>query len=558
MMLTNLEITNFGLIDRLELEFKPGLTVFTGETGAGKTIIINALQVALGGRAYGEYIKSGEDKAVVQAVFETGSLYDIKKKLAANGFEDEDDVLILTRQLSRSGRNICRINGQITTLQLYKQIGEYLMDMHIQHEQQSLLNKSTHRELLDRFGGSNLLELKNKTAELFVKWKSVAKELEHIQEYSKARMRQADILRFQIDEIKSFSLAEDEEEQLLFERKLLVNAEKIMHYVQSTHKSLYSTEDDFLAAVDLLGQAMDSLEQLSNIDSSVKPLYETIASAFYQVQDVSMELVNYRDNVEFHPERLEEIEYRLNEISKLKSKYGDSVGEILDFMNKAEKQLEEIMNTETKEQDLKIKKEELKNKYNEAAAELSRIRHEVSLKLKIELEAVLKELEMQDVKIEIKMEDCEPCQHGTEDIEFLLSVNKGEPPRSIAKIASGGELSRIILAFKTVLAVVDYIPSLVFDEVDTGIGGKTLIAVAKKLKHLSEHRQILVVTHAAPIAALAENHYFVHKQTINGKTYSRIKELFGEHKIVEIARMLGGRKSSKAVLEHAKQLINLN
>lgn len=554
-MLLSLEITNFGLIEHLELQFKPGLTVLTGETGAGKSIVIEALQVALGGRAYGEYIKSGAEKALVQAIFELKNLPDLEKKLSDFGLECEDGLLILTRQLSRSGRNICRINGQVTTLQQFKQIGSYLLDMHGQHDQQSLLNPSRHMDLLDRFGGDKLLDIKEKVAGLYAMWQSAKRKLDKIRLDFRERARQAEMLRFQVEEIDTASLSENEEEILIAEKTRLANAEKIVQLAQAGYAALYAGENRMPSAVDQLGRAVEYLEKLKELDDSLVPLLETVSSAFYQVQEAARELVSYRDGIEFQPERLEEIERRLSEISRLKAKYGDSITEILAYRNAAAAQLEELDNSEVREKTLEKEVKELEDSYKEMATKLSSLRKDAAQKLKKAVEKELKDLEMQGVTMDVKISPSTPGPHGLEDIEFLISTNTGEPPKPLAKIASGGELSRIMLAFKSILAAVDQIPSLVFDEVDTGIGGKTLQAVARKLEELSQHRQTIVITHAAPIAASADTHYYVYKQSVNGKTITQISLLEEENRIQELARMLGGKEISRPVLEHARQLL---
>lgn len=554
-MLLNLEITNFGLIDHLELIFKPGLTVLTGETGAGKSIIIDALQVALGGRAYGEYIKSGAEKALVQAVFEPVNLPELEKLLADSGFEYEDGILILTRQITRSGRNTCRINGRVTTLQLFKQVGNYLLDMHGQHEQQSLLNPSKHVELLDRFSGEQLLRIKEAVTESYKKWQLVKGKLERVKAGRQERARQIDMLRYQIKEIDAASLKENEEENLLAEKKYAANAETIAQLSQAGYVALYAGEKGVPAAVDQLGRAVESLEKLTEFDESLCPLLETVSSALYQVQEASRDLVSYRDSIDFQPGRLEEIEGRLNEIARLKTKYGDSVGKILAYREEAAVQLEELENSEITQETLEKESSDLKRLYLEMAEKLSGLRHEAAAELKSAVERELHHLEMKGVSLDIKFLPVDPGPHGVENIEFQISTNPGEPPKPLAKIASGGELSRIMLAFKCILASADQIPTLVFDEVDAGIGGKTLQAVARKLEQLSQVRQTIVVTHAPVIAALSDTHYHVYKKSLEGKTSTRIAMLEGEEKIYELARMLGGKEISRPVLDHARQLL---
>jgi len=554
-MILSLEITNFGLIEGLKLPLKPGLTVLTGDTGAGKSIIIDALLVALGGRAYGEYIQSGKEKALVQAVFEIGNLPDLIEVLESAGLEPEDDYLILTRQLSRSGRNFCRVNGQVTTLQLYKQVGNFLLDLHGQHEQQSLLNTGRHMELLDRFSGEKLLDTKAKVKKIFREWQSAKQKLDEIRTNRRERVRKKDMLRFQVEEIDSALLKENEEEDLIAEKARVANAETIAQLAQSGYEALYGGDSHAPAAVDQLGKAVVSLEKLKEFDVGIESLLEAVSSAMYQVEEAARDLTFYRDNVEFQPGRLDEIENRLSEISRLKLKYGEYVTKILSYRDYAIAELEELDNSEEMESTLDQECLELEQSYKKLAHQLTECRVNATHKLKSAVEKELHDLEMKGVLLEAKLTPSEQGPHGAEEVEFVISTNPGEPPKPLAKVASGGELSRIMLAFKNILASVDQIPSLVFDEVDTGIGGKTLQAVARKLEDLSHYRQTMVVTHAPTIAALADTHFHVHKYFDADQTSIGITLLKGEDRVKELARMLGGKEMSQPVLQHARQLL---
>ncbi len=554
-MILSLEITNFGLIEGLKLPLKPGLTVLTGETGAGKSIIIDALQVALGGRAYGEYIQSGKEKALVQAVFEIGNLPDLREVLESTGLEPEDDYLILTRQLSRSGRNFCRVNGQVTTLQLYKQVGNFLLDLHGQHEQQSLLNTGKHMELLDRFSGEKLLDTKAEVKKIFRGWQSAKQRLDEIRANRRERVRKADMLRFQVEEIDSALLKENEEEDLIAEKNCVANAETIAQLAQSGYVALYAGESYAPSAVDQLGKAVVSLDKLKEFDAGIEPLLEAVSSALYQVEEAARDLASYRDNVEFQPGRLDQIENRLSEISRLKLKYGESVAKILSYKDCAVAELEELDNSEEMESDLNQECLKFGQSYEKYANQLTELRVNAANKLKSAVEKELHDLEMKGVLLEARLMPSEQGPHGVEEVEFVISTNPGEPPKPLAKVASGGELSRIMLAFKNIFASVDQIPSLVFDEVDTGIGGKTLQAVARKLEDLSHYRQTMVVTHAPTIAALADTHFHVHKHSEADQTSIGITLLRGQDRVKELARMLGGKEMSQTVLQHARQLL---
>lgn len=550
----SLEITKFGLIDYLALDFKPGFTVFTGETGAGKSIIINALQVALGGRAYSEYIKSDAEKALIQAIFEPGDVPGLEKFLFDSGLEYADGQLIFTRQLARSGRNICRINGQVITLQLYKQVSNYLLDMHGQHEQQSLLHVQNHMELLDRFGDDLILETKKEVAGLYKKWRLLHQRLEELHSDRQKRARQMDMFHYQIEEIDQAGLFAGEEEDLVAEKLYAANIETIVQLSQTAYAALYDGERGSASAVDQLGKAVEHIEKLVEFDQKLSPMLEMASSALYQLQEVSRELVSYRDGVDFQPGRLEEIETRLYEMARLKSKYGDSVEKILAYREQASSQLKQLEDSENTEEVLAEENNVLKSAYFEKAQILTGLRRSAAKKLKDAVEKELGDLGMKNVALDVKFMPAGPGPAGVENIEFRISANPGEPPKALAKIASGGELSRLMLAFKYILAAADQIYTLVFDEVDAGIGGETLQAVALKLERLSKMRQVIVVTHAAGIAALSDDHYLVHKESAADQTRVSISMLHGEKRIDELVRMLGGTEISTSVIDHARQL----
>ncbi|AEG15484.1 DNA repair protein RecN [Desulfofundulus kuznetsovii DSM 6115] len=554
-MLVSLDIQDFGLIDRQTIEFTHGLNVLTGETGAGKSIIVEALQVALGGRAWAEFIRTGKERARVAAVFEIHPLAVLKEKLKAWGIPlEEDGMLIMSRELVRSGRNICRLNGQVVALSVYREAGQHLVDIHGQHESQSLFNPDRHRDLLDRFGG--LWSLRQEVAEIYHRWRELTSQLEELRHGARDRLHRLDMLTYQVQEIDRARLLPGEEEALTQERNRLANAEKIAALAGRCYQALHGGEEGIPAVMDLLGRACRDLEELSRLDPELLSLASTLESVLYQVEDVARELARYRDGVEFNPGRLQEVEERLSRIRDLKRKYGDSVEEILRYREEAAAELEKLAfseeNAAALEEEIKLWEE----RWQQKALDLSRARREHARKLEEAVARELADLEMGKVEFQVLFEDLTGASAaGRERVEFLISPNPGEPLRPLAKIASGGELSRVMLAMRAILAAVDELPTLVFDEVDAGIGGRTLVAVAEKLADIAGHRQVICVTHAPQIASFARTHFSISKEVRAGQTTTRVRRLDEEGRLAELARMLGGREADGLARDHARHLL---
>ncbi|RKO66780.1 DNA repair protein RecN [Desulfofundulus salinus] len=554
-MLVSLDIQDFGLIDRQTIEFTPGLNVLTGETGAGKSIVVEALQVALGGRAWAEFIRTGKERARVAAVFEVHPLAVLKEKLKAWGIPLEDDgILVMARELARSGRNICRLNGQVVALSVYREAGQHLVDIHGQHESQSLFNPDHHRDLLDRFGG--LWSLRQEVAEIYHRWRDLTSQLEELRHGARDRLHRLDMLTYQVQEIDRARLLPEEEEALTQERNRLANAEKIAALAGRCYQALHGGEEGIPAVMDLLGRACRDLEELSRLDPDLSSLASSLDGVLYQVEDVARELARYRDGVEFNPSRLQEVEERLSRIRDLKRKYGDSVEEILRYREEAAAELELLAsseeNTAALEDEIKLWEE----RWQQKALDLSRARREHARKLEEAVARELADLEMGNVEFQVLFEDLsQPSATGRERVEFLISPNPGEPLRPLARIASGGELSRVMLAMRAILATVDELPTLVFDEVDAGIGGRTLVAVAEKLADIAGHRQVVCVTHAAQIASFARTHFSISKEVRAGQTTTRVRRLDEEGRLAELARMLGGREADGLARDHARHLL---
>lgn len=556
-MLSSISIKNFGLIEQVKIDFQDGLNVLTGETGAGKTIIIDALQLALGGRANTGQIRSGAEKAMLEVAFDPDKNELLEQLLNNQGIElCQEDYLVLSREIARSGKNICRVNGQMVPLAFYKQIGKSIADLHVQHEQTSLLNQEKHRELLDQFGGAHLVNLLGQVRTAYQNWHKALSHLEKLRREAGDRTRRADTLRYQIEEIQKANLEPGEEEALIREKSILVNAEKISLLADEAYSLLYDGKDGQSSALDLLARVSENIKSLVNYDSEAKNMLVALESALYQAEDTARDLSAYRDTVEYSPQRLEMVEERLNQIKILKKKYAGDIPSILEFLHNAATELQNLLYIDEESANSERELEVLAAVYNDLAQVLSSERRQAALLLEEKVGSELASLEMGKVLLSVDFTPITaPSPEGQEQIEFLISTNPGEPLKPLAKIASGGEMSRIMLALKTLLAQTDDKPVLVFDEVDTGIGGRALQAVAEKLSQLGDYCQVICVTHSAQVAAHARAHYRIHKEFDGLRTVTRVKPLDREERVEEMARMLGGKEVTDITRQHANQML---
>ncbi|KJS17451.1 MAG: hypothetical protein VR69_04925 [Peptococcaceae bacterium BRH_c4b] len=556
-MLINLFVKDFGLIEQTEISFGMGFNVLTGETGAGKSIILEALQVVLGGRASGDYIRTGSDRAIIQSTFDISGLSQVVEKLNGAGMiPDEDGMLLLSREINSSGRNICRVNGQIAPLAQYRLIGGLLVDMQGQHEQHTLLHAEHQLDLLDSFGGAGQRDALEQLASTYRLWKNIGNELSACQSRIAGMERRLEFIKYQLEEIDSANLSPGEYEELSRERSILANAEKIKRLTAECHAVLHSGEGGIVPAVDLLARACRAVEQLAGMDAGLVSLKDTLAGCLYQVEDVARELSGYLDSLDFNPARLEAAESRLAKIESLVKKYGGSVEEAIKYRSEIAAEMDDCENSGEKIALLEREKAACLDQWSKAADMLTKMRQNTAQQLEKAVAGELAELEMAKVKFRVEFSNTvEISEKGRERVEYNISPNPGESLRPLARIASGGELSRIMLALKTILAENEDVPTLVFDEVESGIGGRALQAVAEKLAALGRKRQVICVTHAAAVAARADIHYHIYKEEYLERTVTRVKGLTGEERVEELARMLGGRDYEGVAMEHARQMI---
>lgn len=563
-MLQRLEIQNIAIIDRVGIELGEGLNVLTGETGAGKSIIIDSINAVLGERLSKELIRTGRDKAVVEAVFnvERDRLSDLFENFGVEW--EEDDTLIISREFSTSGKNTCRINGKIATVSMLKQMGERLIDVHGQHDNQSLLRIDSHIDLMDSFADARLQSLKEEFLGHLEVYRQIKNRLKSLYGDKNKRERKIDILKFQIDEIKKAKLKPGEEEELERQKEVLVNYEKIISTLSKSYELLDTGGKLEVSALDKINESVSDLGEIERFDDKYSALKKRLEAVSYELDDIVSEIRGLRDDVEYDPGLLEQIEERLDLLYKLKKKYGDSIEEILEYQKKMRQELDEIINNEEiiikLNEDLSTKDEQL---YNTAKAINSeRIKAAKLLEDKIGVE--LKDLEMKSARLKVNIEfddskekgERKYNQNGLDKVEFMISTNVGEPLKPLSKIASGGEMSRIMLAIKTILANVDKMPTMIFDEIDIGISGIAAQKVGEKLCYISKNHQVISVTHLAQIACMADNNYYIDKKTKDGNTETVVNKLDEKGVKNEIARILGGANISEITMKHAEEMLN--
>lgn len=548
-MLTDLTIKNVAIIDSLHISLHPGLTVLTGETGAGKSIIIDAVGLIMGGRASTDLIRSGEEEAQVEALFDITGRDDISGALDSAGIDSGGELLI-RRTVARSGRNRIFINGTLATAAQLSEIAPRLINIYGQHDSQTLLKPDNHLRLLDSYAG--LTPLRREYAGLFEQLAACSRKLDELEQLEREAARRLDLLTFQQDEITAADLQPSEEAILEEQRRILAGAEKLGQASGEAFMRLYGEDDALLGQLRRIGQR---IREAAAIDHSLSPVAESIDSAFLQLEDAAMSLRDYGSRLECDPSSLQRTDDRLDLINRLKRKYGATVEEIIEFGRTVGEEIDRIRSIAHDRTALCAEHESLKSRMGETGRHLSESRLTAAPKLARELESEMHQLAMGGAAIEVMLELWpEARASGLERVELLFSPNPGEQARPLAKIASGGELSRLMLAFKQVLPERD-VPTLVFDEVDTGISGATSGVVGKKLRKVAEDQQVLCITHLPQVAACADGHLKVSKLHSNGRTVTTVTTLSAPERIHEVARMMAGENITDSALNHAEELI---
>lgn len=551
-MITELYMENIALIDQLRLTFSPRLNILTGETGAGKSVILRSLGLVLGERASSNIVRQRQDQAVAQISTDPEPLtFQQMRQVMGDVNLDPEEYPTLHRQVSKSGRSRSNINGNVVNLNQLKLIGDLLVDIHGQHQHQSLFQKELHHQILDDFGG--LTPLRQQVADPYEELLRLKRQIAKLSQSYQQLESEKELLAFQVEDIETAELEVGEEERLQNERKRLANAQQLYELSDEIYSGLYRGQIES-SVLDTLKGLNKSFSKLLTIDDSVEETSRRLESALYEIEDLAHEVRNYRDQVEFLPGQLDKIEDRLGTINRLKQKYGATIQQILDHYQTAVEKLEKIELSSDQIQDLQEQSETTQKLAQDRAQKLSTQRRTIARKLERLIQKELHTLSMEKSQFRIAQRQIALGSSGIDEIEFLISTNVGSELKPLTQIASGGEISRVMLALKSVLAQTDLIPTLVFDEIDAGIGGHTANVVGQKLKDLSQFRQLICITHLPQIASLADKHFRVEKKIVGNQTLISAKELTMDERIEEIARMQGGRDTQTAIA-HAKELL---
>jgi DNA repair protein RecN (Recombination protein N) len=552
-MLRTLSIRNFAIIDRLDLDFGPGFNVLTGETGAGKSILMDALNLLLGSRSGAEMVRGGSEKAIVDAVFDLSKSPDVRQVVAAQGFDLDNDELLLSREVSSAGKSTARVSGRPATIAQLREIGDFLMDLHGQHEHQALLAVARHLDMLDAWGGRDFQTLRAEAAEAYHLAQRLRKERQDLEKDARERAHLLDLYRFQVTEISEAELRAGEDEELDLEYRRISNAQKLLDSAAATVTAIGGGDES--GALDALASAVRGLEDAAQLDETLEPIVEAIRSATFELSEAARDLGRYQDEIEVDPERAEQIEERIEQIRTLKRKYGDTIEEILAFGEETAARLESLSNSEERSANLDKEIAKAEKRLADVCGKLTGLRCKAARDFEKIAQSELRELGMEKTRFEVQITQAEPTPKGADRVEFQIAVNPGEPLRPLAKVASGGEISRVTLAIKSAMAMQDALPTMVFDEIDIGIGGRTASVIADKLSRLAAATQILCITHLAQIASRGTTHFAIEKQTAGARTRVSVAKLDPEQRVAEIARMIGGAAVTDAVLQHSREML---
>ncbi|WP_062356008.1 DNA repair protein RecN [Bacillus kwashiorkori] len=554
-MLAELSIKNFAIIDEIHISFDSGFIVLTGETGAGKSILIDAIQLLVGGRGSSDFVRHGTDKAEIEGLFLVEENHPSLNKLSEFGIESEEGMVVIRRDIFQNGKSTCRINGKLVTISILREVGRTLVDIHGQHEHQELLDERSHIKLLDEFGGVNLKLALKEYQDLYHEYEKIKRDFKRLTENEQEMAQRLDLLKFQLEEITKANLQLNEDELLLAEKKKYSNYEKLFTFLSTSYEALQGEQK----GLDWISLVQANLESAAAVDEEYQSIYEQVANCFYQLEDILHVLRNELDNLEYNPDRLMEVDNRLMEINQLKRKYGQTIEEILEYGAKIEEEVETIENRESYVSQLDSKLRSVEKDLIIEAENLTSIRKKTAITLTTAIQQELKSLYMDKTVFEVFFaKDVKQFKYdGMDQIQFLISTNPGEPLKPLSKVASGGELSRIMLALKAIFSKHQGVTSIIFDEVDTGVSGKVAQAIGEKIYQISLGSQVLSITHLPQVAAIGDIHYFIAKTVENERTITTITTLTEAGRIKEIARMISGAKITASTESHAKEMLDL-
>ena len=562
-MLLELSIRNFAIISSLNVSFHKGLNVLTGETGAGKSIVIDAISLLIGGRASADYVRHGENKAEIEGLFDMSSHASLQALCAQWDIESEDGTLILRRDIHRQGKNVCRVNGKLVPLSILRQIGQSLVDIHGQHEHHSLLRQEQYIPLLDAYGKKDIEPDRSKYEQLFNEFTRLTQEIKRLSDSEQQIAQRIDLLRFQMNEIAAAELKAGEDQQLEQEKKKRLHAQKLYEGMETAYQALHGEG----RALESLSVVLDQLEELTAVDTSLQPFLDKVRDMYFELEDMSRTFGEYKEHIEFDPQHINHIENRLVQIDQLKRKYGASVEDILAYADKIKGELDDLVHKDERVDALREQQKALLADLIRQAARLTEQRRKVARHLVKHIHKELKDLYMDQTVVNIAVEPLangQEIEHegrkrfinkqGWDEVKILISANPGEPLKPLSKTASGGELSRFMLSLKTVFSRVEPVATMIFDEVDTGVSGRVAGAMAEKLLAISRDQQVLCITHQPQVAALSDHHYRIVKEVDGGSTMTNIIPLNDEEKQLELARMMGGDEVTSASANHAHEL----
>ncbi|MBO4991805.1 MAG: DNA repair protein RecN [Firmicutes bacterium] len=555
-MITHIKIQDFAIIDHLDVDFHEGLNVITGETGAGKSIIIEAISTALGSRADTTYVRTGKDKAIIQLTLDTAD--DVSRAFFEENGIPADDESVIKREISKTGKSVCRINGEIVPVSLLNRFCRGLADIHGQYDHQSLLNAEQHIHLLDSFGGAEIRKVRETTAETYQKYVECSHQLNGLKNNLSAAQRQRDFMSFELDEIRKIKPILGEDEELVQRISLLENSQRIFERLSGAYDLLFGEEP---SVIGMLSSVTGQLADVSSFSPEISRFSDQVSDAYYQLEDTAEQLRRFKDGLTFSPEELEESYRRMDLLDGLKRKHGGTIQSVLAYADQVESDLDRIDNADAEierlTRDLNIYGDQLKL----ASQRLSLLRKEAAQDMSRRINDELLELNFQNAQFLVDFKKTERpvyTSNGMDTVEFLISTNKGETPKPLAKVASGGEISRIMLAMKRITGDLDYIPTLIFDEIDSGISGITASIVGKKLIQIAQNHQVLCITHLPQIAACGAHHYKIQKSEQEDSTVSTVVPLSEEERVDEIARLLGGINITETTRNSARELLELS
>lgn len=555
-MLHEIYIKNFALIDENRIKFKEGLNIITGETGSGKSILIDALSMALGKKGDRSYVRNGSSKAVIEAVFSCKNS-EIIKSLCDLGIDDAEEEIIITREISAEGKTLSRINNRSVSKSILKQISTQLITIHGQNEYEQIMNSNNQLNLLDLFGGEILYDKKRSYKNIYDEYIDLKKKISKLNNYEEPSklQREIDLIKYEIEEIKTANLSKDEKQELTKELKKVENTEKIQSILSTSYDSIYGSSESVLS---ILSNSLNKFDQIEDFDKDIKQWNDVIKDCYYRLDDVANEIRSKKNSFEFDPSLIDELNQRIDKINTLYRKYGNSYEKVIEFRDKSSKRLEEIILRDELIEKYKKELKIIEIRLSEEAEKLSNSRKQIGLELTEKIIKELCSLKMNNTQFRIDFNETQYNEAGSDNIEFMVNFNKGDILKSINKIASGGEISRFMLALKNVISETDDIETLIFDEIDTGVSGVAAQTIGDKLKEISRHRQVLCITHLPQIASYADRHYLVEKFDTDISTETVVSKLDYDQRVTELAKMIGGLNITKTTIDNAKELISKN